>query len=87
MDDYFEVPLWLQTPCCGRTLWAYNDEHLTFIETLVTATLRERTRDPTFGWSNQSIASRLPSWIKAAENRGQVLRAIGRLRKRLSRAD
>src|SRR5713226_1184834 len=38
-DWYFCLPLWLQTPCCGKTLWAYNKEHLDFLESFVRATL------------------------------------------------
>lgn len=32
VDDYFHYHLWLQAPCCGHTLWAYNLRHLDFIE-------------------------------------------------------
>ena len=82
-DDYFDLPLWLQTPCCGETLWAYNDRHLEFLEEFVGARLRERVRDGEHGWSNGSLASRLPSWMKAAKNREHVLTGLSRLRARL----
>lgn len=80
-DDYFGLALWLQAACCGETLWAYNLEHLGFIERFVRADLRERAVDPERGWMNASLASRLPAWLKAAKNRTQVLRVIEDLRK------
>ena len=82
-DDYFHLPLWLQTPCCGEVLWAYNERHLAFLEDFVSARLRERTRDEKYGWSNNALASRLPAWIKSGKNRSEVLKGIARLRMRL----
>lgn len=82
-DDYFELPLWLQTPCCGDVLWAYSERHLAFLEDFVGARLRERVRDETYGWTNASLASRLPTWMKAAKNRDEVLKGLARLRTRL----
>jgi hypothetical protein len=81
-DGYFGLPLWLSAPCCGETLWAFNQPHLDFLERYVGATLRESVRDSDFGWSNQSLASRLPGWVKDAKNRPKILRAIRRLRER-----
>jgi len=80
VDDYFERPLWLQTRCAGHVLWAYNREHLEFLEAFVRATLRERLKDGAGGWSNRSLASRLPKWIKSARNREAILRGLARLR-------
>ncbi len=79
-DDYFGLPLWLQTECRGELLWAYNERHLRLIEDIARATLRERSQDGKYGWSNQSLLSRLPAWVKAAKNREHVLNAIERLR-------
>ncbi len=82
VDWYFHLPLWLQLPCCDETLWAYNKEHLQFIEAYVRAELRERTPTDN-GWSNNSLQSRLPTWIKRAKNRRTVLKCIAELKKRL----
>ena len=30
VDWFFHLPLWLQTPCVGHVLWAYNRQHLEF---------------------------------------------------------
>ena len=82
-DDYFRLPLWLATPCAGELLWALNARHLAALEAYALAALRERRRDPEHGWSNQSVASRLPKWIKAAKNRAEVEKALARLRAKL----
>ncbi len=42
-DWYFGLPLWLQTQCCGETLWASDIEHLNVLKNYVSATLRPRT--------------------------------------------
>lgn len=78
------LQLWLQTPCCGKTLSALNAAHLDHLERFVRAELRERVRDPEWGWSNRSLVSRLPRWIQSARNRAEVLLGIERLRRRLA---
>jgi len=82
VDWYFHLPLWLQIPCCGETLWAYNAAHLDFLENYVCATLREHTRGP-LGWSNQALANRLPRWVKDAHNREDILKCVQKLREKL----
>ncbi len=81
-DPHYQQPLWLQMSCCGETLWAYNEKHLDFLESYVTAKLRETAPDNTV--RNSTLASRLPAWIKSAKNRDDILRCIGRLRDKLS---
>jgi hypothetical protein len=78
-DMHFGLPLWLQIPCCGDTLWAYNEKHLEFIENYVAAKLRVRRPN-----INQSFISRLPQWLKSAKNRAEILRAIAKLRGKLN---
>jgi hypothetical protein len=75
-DPFFGLPLWLQRPCCGQVLWAYNTAQLDLLEQYVTARLRERSDRP----GSQSLLERLPAWIKAADNRDAVLAAIRALR-------
>lgn len=80
-DWYFGLPLWLQTPCCGSTLWALNRAHLDFLEQYVTAQQRAKLRTPGPGLiRNQSMASRLPRWMKSAKNRQTVTRSLPRLK-------
>ncbi len=78
-DWYFREPIWLQIECCGETLWAYNKEHLEFIENYVAAKLRERIPNV-----NKSLASRLPQWMKSAKNRAEILKAIAKLKEKLN---
>ena len=82
-DCYFHLPIWLQTECCGHTLWAYNLRHLDLLESFVGAVLREHRPHPEHGWSNRSWMNRLPEWITSAKNREDILKAISRLRKRI----
>ena len=79
VDWYFHLPLWLQAPCRGHTLWAYNARHLRFLRDLVSADLRERERDPRLGWRNGSLASRLPAWMLDGAHRDDVVRVIDAL--------
>lgn len=79
VDWYFRFPLWLQISCCGELLWAYNLEHLEVIERYVSAKLRERNKK-----GRNSFLSKLPQWIKSAKNRDEILKAIGKLRTKLS---
>jgi hypothetical protein len=81
-DPHFGLPLWLQAPCCGQTLWAYNAAHLDFLAAFVGATLRGRQRDAQ-GWANASLASRLPTWMRLGRHRAKVLRGVAQLRERL----
>jgi hypothetical protein len=82
VDPYFHLPLWLQAPCRGQTLWAYNAAHLRWLEDFIGAGLRERAPGE-HGWSNQGLASRLPAWMRSAKNRDDVLRCIRGLKERL----
>jgi len=73
-DPYFGLPLWLRTDVRGETLWAYNREHLSFLDAYVRAALRQRAPN----W-NASLTSRLPRWMKTASRRQDVLKAIARI--------
>lgn len=76
----FDLKLWLQTACCGEVLWAYNRDHIDFLATYVEAGLRGRRPDPKWGWSNQSLQSRLPRWMLDRHRRADVLAGLERLR-------
>jgi hypothetical protein len=77
-DPAFGLPLWLQAPCCGDTLWAYNAKHLKSLRDYVAAGLRERV-----GVIHWSMFARLPKWISAKKNRDAVLACIDRLEEKL----
>lgn len=80
IDPLFDLPLWLQMPCCGEVLWAYNAAHLEFLEKYVQATLRESQGNR---WQHLSIAVRLPRWMKLASHRKAILKGIQHLKDRL----
>jgi hypothetical protein len=83
VDAYFHYPLWLQAPCCGHQLWAYNLRHLDAIEAFVRAQHRERRPDPAYGWGNASLFSRLPRWMQSRKHRDAILQAIAKMRRSL----
>ncbi|MET8102318.1 hypothetical protein ABZV29_38725 [Streptomyces sp. NPDC005236] len=70
-DPFFRRPLWLQTRCAGRILWAYDEEHVDALAAFVGARLRERRASPTM-----SMFARLPAWMKSAERRDEVLAGL-----------
>lgn len=80
-DPLFGLPLWLQAPCCGQILWAYNAEHLSKLREYVAANLRQKEKSEyTRAWS---MFARLPQWMSAAKNREAVLSTFRRLEQRL----
>ena len=80
----FGYPVWLQSDCCGETLYALNYEHLQFLEDYVSAKIRERgiENKEEFYYRNRTLESRLPQWIKSAKNRERILKTIENLKKK-----
>jgi hypothetical protein len=78
-DPFFGAPLWLQLPTRHGVLWAYNLQHLAFIERFVAAHIRERASFYDTGRKMTMIA-KLPAWLKHRGNREENLRNIARLR-------
>ncbi|WP_392959037.1 hypothetical protein [Streptomyces sp. LN245] len=74
-DPFFRRPLWLQTRCAGRILWAYDEEHVDALAAYVGARLRERRASPT-----RAMFARLPAWMKSAGRRDEVLAGLATLR-------
>lgn len=74
-DPFFQQPLWLQTRCTGRILWAYDDNHVDALAAYVGARLRERRASPT-----RAMFARLPAWMKSARHRDDVLAGLATLR-------
>ncbi|MGP3978037.1 hypothetical protein ACTWQF_29275 [Streptomyces sp. 8N114] len=74
-DPFFRQPLWLQTRCVGHILWAYNERHIDELAAYVRAVLRQQVASPTM-----AMFSRLPVWMKRADNRPEVLAGLGTLR-------
>jgi hypothetical protein len=82
--DGFGLDVWLQVPCSGEVLWAYNEAHLRFLEEYVGADLRERWPDTNEGWQDLGgLGRKLPKWMLSAKNREAVLRGLAAMRERL----
>ncbi|GAA1587804.1 hypothetical protein GCM10009678_82790 [Actinomadura kijaniata] len=73
-DPHAGFVLWLRAACRGRTLWAYNLDHLALLESYIAARLHESGPDP------DGMLPRLPGWLISAKHRDEVLRAARRLR-------
>lgn len=74
--------LWLSIDTRLGTFYAYNFDHLDYIEAYIRADIRKVAPDLRYGLRNRLITSRLPVWMKAAKNRSEVLKAIDRLRRK-----
>lgn len=79
IDPYFHQPLWMAQKVGENILWAYNHEHLDFLERHVGAKLRERNNKII---ENKSMGSRLPKWLTSKKNRELVLKVIKQLREK-----
>lgn len=79
VDPFFKSPVWLQLEVEGNLLWAYNMEHLLFLESHIAAKLRERTG---IKYRVRSIGAKLPRWMTSAKNRKDILKAIDRLKQK-----
>ncbi len=79
----FGLSLWLQVPCCGDVLWAYNGRHVGFLERYVGARVRSQRSVPRTFLGNGTLESRLPRWMLSAKNREAVLRGLRSLRELL----
>ncbi len=77
VDPFFHLPLWLIAEIDEHVLWAYNHQHLNFLQTHIEAKLRERNGQERF---NSSLGSRLPKWMTSKKNRELLLRKINELR-------
>jgi hypothetical protein len=83
-DPVFGLPLWLQKSCCGgKLLWAYNLDHLSFVESFVAATIRERSDAVRAGdgYRRTSMIAKLPVWLKSAKHRDEILKVVQQLRR------
>ena len=85
-DPYFGLPLFLQASCSTHTLWAYNSEHLEFLQRYVGATYRRRPTRDAAGPLNSLLASRLPRWIQSSKHRDQILKTIAVIQTKLAAA-
>lgn len=79
-SEHFGAELWLARVCCGgRLLWARNAEHLEYLYSYVAGELRESPP----GAAYKPLSSKLPTWLKQAKHRDEVLRHLDRMRRAL----
>ena len=78
---YSDLPLWLKANFRSNVFWAFNGEHLDFLEHVIRSTLRER---PVMSGRRLAFTMRmpfnLPSWLLSAKNRPDLLKLIRKLR-------
>ncbi|MFE6808436.1 hypothetical protein ACFVEN_43330 [Streptomyces sp. NPDC057681] len=81
-EPFFGRPLWLQTRCAGRLLWAYDIEHVDALAAYIGARLRERGSPS----SSLAMIPRLPDWMTSAANRSEVVAGLSALRAQAERS-
>jgi hypothetical protein len=79
-EKFYNYKLFLFTNFKGEVFWAYNMEHLNFLERYIEAKIRERGNLP---FSNKSLISRIPKWMKTAKNREELIKKIGKLKQKV----
>ncbi len=72
---YFNAALWLQHPFKNEVFWAYNLEHLQYLEAYIGATLREHKDRTHF-----TLLEKLPRFYHEAKNREPLLKIIEKLK-------
>ena len=73
--QYFGATLFLQHPFKNDVFWAYNDQHLAYLEQYISAGLREHKDRIHF-----TLLERLPKFYHQAKNRAALLKIIQRLK-------
>ncbi|MFH6994087.1 hypothetical protein [Flavobacterium sp. FlaQc-48] len=77
-EQYYNFPLWFQKEFNGNIFWAYNYDHIHYLERYIQAGLRERNSKVNY---NSSLVSCLPQFIKEAKNREKLLKILEKWKK------
>ena len=77
-NQFFDVELWLQADFKNEQFWAYNDEHLNYLERYINATLRGHKERTHF-----TLLEKLPKFYHEAKNREALLKIIAKLKSKL----
>ncbi len=72
---YFDAALWLQHSFKNEVFWAYNLEHLIYLEQYISAKLREHKNRTHF-----TLLEKLPKFYHEAKNREALLKIIEKLK-------
>ncbi|RYG27867.1 hypothetical protein EON81_29460, partial [bacterium] len=84
-DPLFGLPLWFRQPIGREVVWAYNARHLEDLEFFLRGEWkahRHNLKLPGYN-PNWSWRTRYPKWMLEKANRPALLRAVGRMRRRL----
>lgn len=76
VDPFLGLDLALKENTRHGVVWVYNASHLAELKLFIEAKVRE---DYNHGWS---YFARLPTWIKTAKNRDEVLKALTKLERK-----
>lgn len=74
-NAYFDAELWYTAPFKSEEFWAYNREHLDYLEAYISATLREHKDRSHF-----TLLEKLPRFYHEAKNRDTLLKLISKLK-------
>ncbi|MDA6071354.1 hypothetical protein NJT12_17175 [Flavobacterium sp. AC] len=77
-EKYYNLPLWFQKEVNGDIFWAYNEEHINYLERYIKADLRERNNN---GGYHMTMVSRLPKFVKEAKSREKLLKILEKWKK------
>lgn len=73
-ENYFGLPLWINSNFRNYTFWAFNYEHLDYLKKYISADLRERNNR-----THWTMVEKLPDWIKSSKNREKLIKLINEL--------
>jgi DNA-directed RNA polymerase subunit RPC12/RpoP len=71
-EKIFGLSLWLQEEVKGDILWAYNYDHLNYLENYISSDLRVRI--------GMTLSAKLPQFIKDKKNRTRLIKLIGKMK-------
>lgn len=74
-NHYFNADFWLKVPFKNETFWAYNYNHLAYLESYINASLREHKNRTHF-----TLLEKLPKFYHEAKNREVLLKIIEKLK-------
>ena len=72
---FFDAKLWFSALFKGEVFWAYNPEHLNYLEQYITAKIREHKDRTHF-----TLLEKLPKFYHEAKNREALLKLIAILK-------
>lgn len=74
-NQYFKAELWLKQNFKQEIFWAYNYEHLNYLESYISSLIREHRDRKHF-----TLIEKLPKFYHVAKNRDALLKIITKLK-------